>query len=171
MGESSAAYLLWWVRYPHSWRVEVLGRSLRIRWQWAQKIDEERLWAGLPVQAPCNAQALFKVAVQTMVGNSASTKLWSRPLAPWQGNSWICSQHDSDHSKRAVKQRMEAQVLHNIRWVSDIKGAPTVEVLVEYLISWSNPPSTTKVELNSWQSHINIHMGQIQTGSDVFRFS
>lgn len=33
--------------------------------------------AGLPVQAPCNAQALFKVAVQTMVGNSASTKLWS----------------------------------------------------------------------------------------------
>jgi len=40
------------------------------------------------------------------------------------------------HPKRAVKQRTVAQALHNRRWVSDIKGALTVEVLVEYLQIW-----------------------------------
>ena len=32
--------------------LETLGWSLRIRWLWAQKTDEEHLWAGLPVQVP-----------------------------------------------------------------------------------------------------------------------
>ena len=40
------------------------------------------------------------------------------------------------HPKRAVKQQTVAQALHNRRWVSDIKGALTVEVLVEYLQIW-----------------------------------
>jgi hypothetical protein len=41
--------------------LEVLGWSLHIRWLWEQKIDEESIWAGLPVQVPCSAQTLFKL--------------------------------------------------------------------------------------------------------------
>jgi hypothetical protein len=50
---------------------------LCIKWLWAQKIDEECHWARLQVQVPRNAQVLFKAAVQTTVGNGASTKFRS----------------------------------------------------------------------------------------------
>lgn len=39
--------------------LETLGWSLRIRWLWARKIDEEHVWAGLPVQGPYIAQTLL----------------------------------------------------------------------------------------------------------------
>ena len=82
---------------------------------------------------PCDAQDLLKVAVQTMVSNGASTKFWS--------DRWLHGKTIADYApsliqiipKRAVKQQMLGQALHNRIWVSDIKGALTVEVLVEYL--------------------------------------
>ena len=39
-------------------------------------------------------------------------------------------------SKRTAKRRTVAQALQNRRWVGDIKGARTVQVLVEYLHVW-----------------------------------
>jgi hypothetical protein len=72
-----------------------------------------------------------------MVGNGASTKFWS--------DCWLHGKKIAEYAlnliqiipKRAVKQRTVAQALHNRRCVSDIKGALTVEVLVEYLqICW-----------------------------------
>jgi len=39
-------------------------------------------------------------------------------------------------SKRVVKQRMVAQALDSRRWVADIRGALTVQVLREYLLIW-----------------------------------
>jgi len=49
--------------------LEILGWALRIRWLWQQKYDASWPWEGLPVNVPRNARALFKVAVQTIVGN------------------------------------------------------------------------------------------------------
>lgn len=38
--------------------------------------------------------------------------------------------------KQAVKQRTISQALDARRWVSDIKGALTVQILAEYLLLW-----------------------------------
>jgi hypothetical protein len=38
--------------------------------------------------------------------------------------------------KRIAKRRTTAQALHNRSWVQDIKGAHTVEVLLDYLHIW-----------------------------------
>ena len=39
-------------------------------------------------------------------------------------------------TKRTAKRRMVAQAIQNRRWVGDIKGALTIEVLIEYLHIW-----------------------------------
>ena len=39
-------------------------------------------------------------------------------------------------TKRTAKRRMVAQAIQNRRWVGDIKGALTIEVLIEYFHIW-----------------------------------
>jgi hypothetical protein len=54
-----------------------MGWALRIRWLWAQKTDPLKPWAGLPIQAPRNAQALFNVVVDAIVGNGEKIMFWT----------------------------------------------------------------------------------------------
>jgi len=57
-----------WVQRPLEYgglgihNLEKLGCGPRIRWLWAKKSDAARPWAGLPIQVPSNAQALFNMA-------------------------------------------------------------------------------------------------------------
>lgn len=57
--------------------LEIFGWALRIRCLWAQKTDPTRPWAGLPIQVPQNALALFDLVVVTSVGNDESTRFWT----------------------------------------------------------------------------------------------
>jgi hypothetical protein len=45
-------------------------------------------------------------------------------------------------SRTVVKNRTVAQALHNRAWMGDIKGALTVQVLVEYLHTHTHPTRT-----------------------------
>ena len=38
--------------------------------------------------------------------------------------------------ERVAKCRTVAQALHNSSWMADIKGALTVQILIEYLLIW-----------------------------------
>jgi hypothetical protein len=109
---------------------------MRIRWLWAQKTVPDRPWDGLPVAIPLKARALCDVAVDAIVGNGDEILFWK--------DRWL-----DDHTlaemapnlfrvvpKRVVKRRTVAQVLQNRRWVHDIRGGLTVEVLLEYLRIW-----------------------------------
>jgi len=57
--------------------LEFFGWALRIRWLWAQKTDPSRPWAGLTIQVPQKAQALFHMAVDAIVGNGETILFWS----------------------------------------------------------------------------------------------
>lgn len=116
--------------------LEVLGWALRIRWLWAQRTDPDRLWAGLPFSVPAKAKAMFDVAVHSTVGNGETTKFWT--------DRWIAGKCIADLApslfstvpKRTTKHRTVAQALNNRTWVSDISGALTVQVLIDYLLIW-----------------------------------
>jgi hypothetical protein len=102
-----------------------------------QKTDAARPREGLPIRVPPIAQALCKVAVVTHVGNGESTKFWTyrwiqgKTAAEWAPNLLQLV------PKRARRQRSVSQGLQNRKWVSDIQGALTVQVLVEYLQLWN----------------------------------
>ncbi|WVZ85537.1 hypothetical protein U9M48_032454 [Paspalum notatum var. saurae] len=117
--------------------LEMLGWALRIRWLWLEKTDASRPWAGLPVQVHRNAKALFDVAVVSVVGNGESVKFWT--------DRWLHGKIVAEHCpsliklipKRALKRRTVAEGLTDRKWVLDIRGALSVQVLVEYLQLWS----------------------------------
>ena len=106
-----------------------MGWALRTRWLWLQKTDHAQPWEGLPVHVPRMAHALFAMAVVTEVGRddrwiNGSTVVELAPnliqLIP----------------KRDRGQRTVSQALNNRRWISNIQGALTMQVLVEYLRIW-----------------------------------
>ncbi|WVZ76358.1 hypothetical protein U9M48_024338 [Paspalum notatum var. saurae] len=116
--------------------LETMGWALRIRWLWLQKTNAARPWEGLPVNVPRNAQALFAAAIQVAVGSGKDTLFWTDRWL--QGNSLaeLAPNLVLAISKRARKQRTVFQALTNRRWVKDIRGALTVQVLVEYVKVW-----------------------------------
>ncbi|WVZ80002.1 hypothetical protein U9M48_027520 [Paspalum notatum var. saurae] len=116
--------------------LERLGWALRMRWLWFMKADTLRPWAGLPVQVPRQAKAFFEIAVEIAVDSGENTKFWT--------DRWLNGKRVADLApnllqaipKRVVKRRTVSQALSNRCWVSDIKGALTVQVLTEYLHIW-----------------------------------
>lgn len=113
-----------------------MGWALRTRWSWLQKTDHARPCEGLPVHVPRMAHALFAMAVVTEVGNGENTKFWDDR---WINGSTVVELAPNLIQlipKRARGQRTVSQTLNSRRWISNIQGALTVQVLVEYLRIW-----------------------------------
>ncbi|WVZ94088.1 hypothetical protein U9M48_040025 [Paspalum notatum var. saurae] len=106
--------------------LERMGWALRIRWLWFQKTDPSRPWAGVQISIPKKASALFTAAVDFIIDRWVQGKTLAE-LVPNLFNAI---------PKRAVQRRTVSQAIDNRNWVSDIKGALTVQVLSEYLMVW-----------------------------------
>jgi hypothetical protein len=92
--------------------LEVFGWALHIRRLWLEKTDSPRSWAGLPIQVPQNARAMFNVAVQTSDGNGESTKFW---MDRWFNGKTIGELAPNllmAIPKRTIKQRTVVQALN-----------------------------------------------------------
>lgn len=108
-----------------------------MRWLWLQKTDFARPWAGLSIHVPQNVHSLFNVVVKTMVGNGENTKFWSDRWLHGKTVAELASNPFALIFKRARKQHTVAQALENRRWVADIHGGLSVQVLYEYLTIWT----------------------------------
>jgi len=116
--------------------LELLGCALRILWLWAQKTEWDRPWAGLPISIPRKAQGLFDVAVDAIVGNGEHILFWTDRWLDGHTMAEIATNLIKTAGKRTAKPRTVAQATQNRRWVGDINGALTIEVLIEYLHIW-----------------------------------
>ncbi|WVZ63074.1 hypothetical protein U9M48_012739 [Paspalum notatum var. saurae] len=83
---------------------------------------------------PKKASALFTAAVDTIVGNGRSTKFWTDRWVQGKTLAELAPNLFNTIPKKTVQRRTVSQALDNRRWVSDIKGALTVQVLSEYLL-------------------------------------
>ncbi|WVZ53711.1 LOW QUALITY PROTEIN: hypothetical protein U9M48_004616, partial [Paspalum notatum var. saurae] len=116
--------------------LETMGWALRIRWLWLQKTDSSRPWEGLPIQVPLNAQALFAAAVETDIGNGEDTKFWTDRWLQGCTIAELAPNLIKAVPTRARKRLSISQALTNRRWIADIKGALSVQALVDYLKLW-----------------------------------
>ncbi|WVZ94677.1 hypothetical protein U9M48_040542 [Paspalum notatum var. saurae] len=96
--------------------LQLFGWALRVCWLWLQKTDASCPWAGLPIRVPPNVQAFW---------------LQGQKIADLAPNLFLLI------PKKTRKQRTVAQGLQDRSWVHDIRGALSVQVLVEYLQLWN----------------------------------
>lgn len=81
---------------------------------------------------------LFSVAVESRVGNGQSTLFWT--------DRWLLGRNILKMApnlcmlvaKRVVKRYTVAHALNNGKWITDIKGPLTVQVINEYLQIWDS---------------------------------
>jgi len=94
------------------------------------------LGLGCQIHVPKNAQALFNIALKTIIGNGMSTKFWADRWLQGKTVAELVPNLFQLIPKRTVKRRTIAQALNNSSWVADIKGALSVQVLTQYLLIW-----------------------------------
>jgi hypothetical protein len=112
--------------------LEIMNWALCICWLWSLKVDPSKPWAGLPIHIPKQAQALFEMAVTVTIGNEDKTKFWTDKWL--QGSSvasiapkpFFCSTQENNQSVYS-----ESGLL-NRRWVEDIQGSLSVQVITEF---------------------------------------
>jgi hypothetical protein len=97
-----------------------------MRWLWLAKTDPGRPWAALAIQVTSKAKYFFSVAMQTEIGNGASTLFWS--------DRWLMEHRVVDIAprllqnipKRRINKRTVLDALSNQTWTLDIQGALTL---------------------------------------------
>ncbi|XP_066371097.1 uncharacterized protein [Miscanthus floridulus] len=106
-----------------------LGIALRLRWEWLRRTDPDRSWHALPSHPERAARAFFQVAVHVEVGNGSNTLFWT--------DRWI-NGHSIGHIAPALlaavparlRRRTVSSALHDRAWARDIRGVPTVQVIL-----------------------------------------
>lgn len=111
------------------------GYAFRLRWEWLKRTEPGHCWVRLPDHAQKQVAAMRDVSLSVILGDGASCLFWMDnwaivgPLchfAPALFATISCSGR-----RRSVK-----DALHGNRWVRDIAGALTTQVLCEYLALW-----------------------------------
>jgi hypothetical protein len=105
---------------------------MRLRWLWLEKTEPDKPWAFLPVPAPPQVKAFFIIVITIVTGNGKNTYFLT--------DRWLVGQRLDQtfpHLFGAVAARSKKRTVHDAlednRWISDIKGVLTVNVLIEYL--------------------------------------
>jgi hypothetical protein len=112
------------------------GWALRVRWLWLGKTEPERPWSALLVPVHGCARALFSTAVQSIVGNGASTKFWTDRWLNGCSIELLAPHLFACVPKRRARKRTVQEALTNNKWLEDIRGHRSVTVLSEFLDIW-----------------------------------
>ena len=113
-----------------------MGWALQMRWLWIEKTNPDLPWAGLKIPVHAHTSAMFAISVVTSIGNGKNTLFWS--------DRWILGCRLEDLALNVFKsvpirvrnKRTMAEALHELTWVTDIRGALGWLGLAEYLEIW-----------------------------------
>jgi hypothetical protein len=107
--------------------------ALRACWPWLQKTDPSRPWADFPTHVCKVVQNLIAATVITKLGDGANTLFWK--------DRWLDGRCIKDITPamfdmvplRLANNRLVKDALPNFHWISDVNGAISVRVIVEFL--------------------------------------
>jgi len=136
----------------------MMAWALQARWQWHKKTRTNRPWTDLELPSHPNSLALFAIAVNTEVGNGHNTLFWS--------DKWLhgCSVENLAPAvfayvpPRVRKRQSVADALTNNKWVTEIRGGLTWNVIREFLQLWD---CVQDFELNEMEDR---HVWRLESG-------
>jgi hypothetical protein len=108
------------------------GFALRLQWEWLVRVDPSRGWAALPSRTEKPVAAMAAASMSVVGGDGCSARLWTDD---WSPVGRLCAFGPDLYgalSKRGRKRTIREGLFQN-QWARDIVGAPTVQVLLQYL--------------------------------------
>ena len=104
------------------------GFALRLRWEWLARTSSNAGWASLPHRPEKVVATMAGASMTVSVGNGCSARFWSDS---WTTVGALCRFAPDLFAaiSRAGRKRSMSEGLLLNRWVWDIVGAPTVQVL------------------------------------------
>lgn len=124
------------------------GLALRLQWEWLARAEPGRAWSRLSSKPERDVTAMAIVSMLVMVGDGGSALLWIDSWAP-VGRLCLYTPDLYAAVSRADKRRTLKEALFQNRWAHDVVGAPTTQVLCQYLLVWR---LLADVELDPFQS-------------------
>lgn len=112
------------------------GDALRMRWLWLKRTEESRPWQLLPDDRDPVVEALFHVSTFMELGDGRKALFWEDRWLQGKGLAEIAPCLYAAVSPRDRKQKTVSSALCGDSWISDISGALTVQVILEYLLVW-----------------------------------
>jgi hypothetical protein len=110
-----------------------------MRWLRLHKTDLGHPWANLPIQVPSKASTFFSTVLVSEVGYGSLTLFSTDKWLLGQRIIKIAPRLFEIILKRIANKRIVQEA--NRRWISNIKGALSVGVLVHYLQLWDLLPN------------------------------
>jgi hypothetical protein len=110
-----------------------LNGALRLRWLWLRKTEPNKPWASFPFQAHADLKAFFSMAVVTEIGDGTNTLFWRDRWLFGKAINEIAPIISTLVLTRIANRRADFEAMNGLRWVSDIHGIVTVQILLEFL--------------------------------------
>lgn len=108
------------------------------------RCPDSKPWSNLPDQVEKQVSSMFQASITMMVGDGKRTLFWTDKWLDGESIADIAPCLIRAMGKRTARTRTVHEAMQGRRWVRDITGALTVQVILDYLFIWEKvPPSQT----------------------------
>jgi len=109
-----------------------------MRWLWLRRTDHLRPWLELPAEGERLVEAMFQASIYVELGDGKKALFWTDRWLQGQSLLDLAPCLCNAVGSRCKQQRTVADALLDDKWISDISGALTVQVLLEFLQTWDH---------------------------------
>jgi hypothetical protein len=127
--------------------LKVLNDDLRLRWIWLEKEGQFSI-------SP-KAEDMFQEACQCVVGRGDRTNFRSDRWLEGESPRQLAPNMSPLVTASGARRRTVAQALQDNRWVTGIRGTPSLQAITEFVILWTfvqnQPPLTNSEDKFIWR--------------------
>ncbi|CAM0911912.1 unnamed protein product [Alopecurus aequalis] len=113
--------------------LERFGSALRLKWLWAERTVLTKPWSGMPVPCSLADRRMFAVASLVRLGDGRTARFWFDSWTP-EGAPFLAFPDLFAASQR--KHRVVAAAIADRRWVLDLRGRVTTDMLPSFVKLW-----------------------------------
>ncbi|WVZ62402.1 hypothetical protein U9M48_012158 [Paspalum notatum var. saurae] len=116
--------------------LKLFNIALQTRWLWLQRVDEDRVWSGLPIKAAAEVRAFFEASIFVKVRNGRRTLFWHDKWLDGLAISDLAPDLRSVIPRQTANSLTVAEGLMDRLWVRGISGGLSVTIVAQYLTLW-----------------------------------
>ena len=115
--------------------LRLMNHALRARWRWLQLTQADKPWQGLEFKLAPEAEDLCLACTRCVLGDGRKLLFWNSNWLDGVSIKQLAPNLMDFVRPQALKDTV-AEALLNRKWVSDIRGSPSIPAIVEFLQVW-----------------------------------